>query len=494
MNLLQKLKETTLAIVPVMLIVLILHLTVTPLPAYILVSFFAGSLLVILGLGFFLTGVDLAIVPAGSMLGSALTRTRKLPLILLVILIVGFIITIAEPNLRVQGDLVQTVTGTIKSSSLIFSVALGIGLALSLAIARILFQIPYRIIVILSYGSALLLASRVSAVFVALAFDSSGAATGPLTVPFFIALGIGVASVRSDRTAEDDSFGSTGIAAIGPILAVIVLGFFRGDGNTLPLPVIAVAAVPQTLFAVYRAKILPILAEVALALGPLSLLLLVFQMTLLKLPPAQIRRIAMGMGYTFIGLSLFFLGAYTAFIPAGTEIGKGLGALSFNWILIPVGCLLGAVIVCAEPAIWVLTEQVEEVSGGNIRKPLLLAALAIGVSGAVGLSMWRVLAQFSIWYLLIPLFTLALSLSFFSPKLFTAIAFDSGGVATGPMSSTFILTLTIGASLSSGGNPATDAFGLIAMIAIAPPVSIQLLGFLFHRKELYMRKEAKIGI
>lgn len=520
MNLRQKLSETALAIGPVVAIVIALHATVAPISASTVASFVAGALLVVAGLGVFLAGVDLAIVPSGSLIGAALTRTRNLPAILLSVFAAGFIITLAEPNLKVQGDLVESVTGVLGSMTLVLAVSAGIALFLALGMSRILLQIPYKLIIVLAYGAALLLASRASPMFVAIAFDSSGAATGPLTVPFFIALGLGVSSVRGGRNADDDSFGTTGIAAIGPILAMTVLAFvlFSGSNQAVDSAVLSGTDAPQQASAAApavageaspaRAQVdalsalgsavsalgaeLPLQAKnVTLALAPLAALVAVFQKRLLRMPPAQMRRIVAGLVYTWIGLVLFFTGANTGFIPAGTELGAALGSPANQWILIPLGCLLGALIVCAEPAMWVLTAQVEEVSAGNIRKAVLLTTVAIGVAVGVGLSMWRVLEGFSVWYLIAPAFLLAMALTFAAPKLFVSIAFDSGSVATGPVSSTLILPLTLGASLASGGNPAVDGFGLIAMIAVTPPISIQLLGILFHAKELKARSRAK---
>ncbi len=523
MNLKQKLSETALAIVPVVIIIIALHVTIAPISVTTLVSFIAGAVVVIFGLGIFLAGVDLAIVPSGSLIGAALTRTRNLPAILLSVFAAGFIITLAEPNLKVQGGLVESVTGVIGSMSLVIAVSAGLALFLALGMGRILLQIPYKLIIVLSYGTVLLLASRVSPMFVAIAFDSSGAATGPLTVPFFIALGLGVSSVRGGKKADDDSFGTTGIAAIGAIFAVTVLAFALSGGaessgassSTATAEVASKTAVvsqadaldatpdgaqdgaagsadsgPEHSTSPFREAFSALLAalpqqakNVTIALAPLAVLIALFQKVLLRMPPAQIRRIVAGLLYTWIGLVLFFTGANTGFIPAGTEIGVVLGEPSRQWILVPLGCVLGALIVCAEPAMWVLTAQVEEVSAGNIRKPVLLAAVAIGVACGVGLSMWRVIEGFSVWYLFAPAFLLAMALTFVTPKLFVSIAFDSGSVATGPVSSTLILPVTLGAALSSGGNPATDGFGLIAMIAVTPPISIQILGIGFHAKE-----------
>ncbi len=508
MNFKRKLFETSLAIVPVAIIIIVLNITVAPVPLSTALSFGLGSVFVILGLSIFLAGVDLAIVPSGSLIGAALTRTRNLPALLGVALVSGFIITLAEPNINVQGDLVEAVTQIITSRALVVSVSLGVGIFLALGMGRIILQIPYKLIVVLAYALALFLASRVAPMFVAIAFDSSGASTGPLTVPFFIALGLGVSSVRGGKKADDDSFGTTGIAAIGAILAITTLAFILSRGSnadaTLAADYIpeAFATLPtlensapfftllrgacSTLFRSFPFEAV----SVSFSLGPLAILVIIFQLVLLHMPPAQMRRIVIGLIYAWIGLVLFFAGANTGFIPAGTALGQALGGPDKQWILIPLGCILGALIVTAEPAMWVLTTQVEEVSAGNIRKPVLLTTVAIGVATGVGLTMWRVIAGFNVWFLIAPTFLLAMALTFVTPKLFVSIAFDSGSVATGPISSTLILPLTLGAALASGGNPATDGFGLIAMIAVFPPISIQILGILFHAKERIMAKHA----
>ena len=536
MNLLHKLKETCTAVLPICAIVLILGTTIAPLGAGILVPFCVGSFFLIIGLSVFLTGADLGIVPAGSYMGAKLTRTKMMPLILGTGLIIGFLITIAEPDLLVLGNQVETVTGgidsipTIPGRAMILAVALGVGIFVALGLARTLFQIPYRMVLIVGYALTFALASQVDNVFVAIAFDSGGATTGPMTVPFIIALGVGIAAVRGDKNAVEDSFGYTGIASIGPILAVTILGFMlsgnaHGGASTMQsaaqsaaqsttqatavaqaaaqnaAEAVATSAAALTSVALTSAahaastNPLAVFAEafalipgearnVFTALFPLFAIIVVFQFALLKFPPQLFKRVSLGFFYAFLGLVFFFVGTELAFVPAGKALGAALGMLEYKWILIPIGVVLGAVVVCAEPAVWVLTEQVEEVSGGNIRKPVLLATLSIGVAASVGLSMCRVLWGFSIWYLLVPFYALAIALTFFTPKLFTAIAYDSGGVASGPMASTFILSLTLGASVAVGGDPATDGFGVIAMVAATPLVAIQILGMLYHRMEV----------
>ena len=501
MNLLHKIRETSNAVLPICAIVIALGMTVAPLSPALLGSFAIGSLVLIGGLSLFLTGAELGIIPAGTHMGAKLTRTRNMPFILAAGLLVGFVITVAEPDLLVLGGQVEDVTGSIPSRSLVFAVAIGVGTFVAVSLARVLLQVRYRIILIVGYLAVFALAGTVGEVFVAIAFDSGGATTGPMTVPFIIALGIGVAAVRGDKNAIEDSFGYTGIASIGPILAVAALGVIIGNGGSSEAASRAVEASavagPAQDAAFSLERILGGLAHEApgvarnvfVALMPLYAIIMLFQAFLLKLPPQQLKRVSLGFLYAFLGLILFFLGADTAFVPAGKELGVALGSLGYRWILIPIGCALGAVVVCAEPAVWVLTEQVEEASGGNIRKPVLLTALAIGVAVSVGLSMCRVLFGFSIWYLLVPFYLAAIALTFVTPPLFTAIAFDSGGVASGPMASTFILSLTLGASVASGEDPARGGFGVIAMVAATPLVAIQILGWLYSIKEKRVARE-----
>lgn len=495
MNLMHKLRETCVAVLPICAIVIVLGTTVAPLTIGFLGAFCAGSAVLILGLTIFLTGADLGIVPAGSFIGAKLTRTRAMPLILGSGLAIGFLITIAEPDLLVLGRQVETVTGSIPARALILAVALGVGVFSAIALARVLFQIPYRLVIIAGYALVFALASRTDAAFVAIAFDSGGATTGPMTVPFIIALGVGIAAVRGDKNALEDSFGYTGIASIGPIIAVSLLGFFMGgSGGSIPgagttahgvasYNGAAEIAVSGGIIADLLRTILSEAKGVFAALIPLYAIIVLFQIFLLKLPKELFRRLSLGFLYAYIGLVLFFVGAATAFVPAGKALGAAIAALRHNWIIIPIGALLGAVVVCAEPAVWVLTEQVEEASGGNIRRTVLLATLATGVAISVGLSMCRVIFGFSVWYLLAPFYALALALTFFAPRLFTAIAFDSGGVASGPMASTFILSFTLGASSAVGAAAAMDGFGVIAMVASTPLVAIQVLGIVYRRRE-----------
>jgi hypothetical protein len=505
MNLLQKFKETLSSVLPIMVIVLILGLTVVHLEHAVLIRFVAGGLLVILGLTVFLLGVDIGIMPIGERSGAALTAKRNLPLLLAVSFVIGFLVTIAEPDVQVLADQIRSVSSGVHKWGLVLMIAAGIGIFVALGLLRTVTSFSLSILLIVSYIIIFILAFFSPLEFQGVAFDAGGATTGPMTVPFIMSLGVGVAAVRSKEqkglgsSSEDDSFGLTGIASIGPIAAVCLYGiiFARINPASAEQAVSTVRNADGAVSAGYGTaggvgeilRVFPdliptVTKEVSMALAPLFVMFLVFQFFLLKMPPYQVRRIIKGMVYAFAGLVIFLIGVNGGFMPAGRGLGEMLGFHASDsplWtaLVVGVGFLFGAVVVCAEPAVWVLTDQVESISGGTIKRKVMLAALSIGVGFSIALAMLRVLYRFSLWYILIPGYAIALLLTLKSSKLFTGIAFDSGGVASGPMTSTFILSFTLGVSSASGGNPATDAFGVIALVAMTPLIAIQVLGILF---------------
>ena len=476
---LEKFKESLISVIPIMGMVLLLHLTVAPLGTA-LPQFLIGGVLLILGLSVFLVGAEVGVLPVGQKTGAALTSRRNLLLMLVVGFLVGFFITVAEPDVWVLAAQVAGVDPGIRPVMLVSMIAIGVGLFVAVAMGRIILQIPLRLLLLVFYLLVFVCAFATEPAFVGIGFDAGGATTGPMTVPFIMALGVGVAAVRGGRAA-DDSFGFVGLASIGPIIAVLVMGmfFYGGSQQTASAPV---SSGELSLAAHFLHLVPEVALEVVTALGPLVVLFFLFQVFLLHMPPSGVARMLKGLIYTFLGLICFFVGVKGGFMPVGTALG-GLIAGDYSWLLIPVGLLTGMVVVCAEPAVWVLTDQVEQVSGGHIRKRLMLGTLSLGVGVAVAIAMFRVSTGTSIWYFLVPGYVLALLLTFFCPQMFTAIAFDSGGVASGPMASTFILAFTLGASSALGGNPITDAFGVIAMIAMTPLIAIQVLGILFHHKE-----------
>lgn len=490
MNLTVKLKETTASIVPIMIIVIILGCTAAPLGGELLLQFIIGGIQAIIGLTLFLVGVDMGILPIGTAVGAALVKKRNLVLLLSAAFITGFFVTAAEPDVQVLADQIMSVSPDINKLQLVLMISAGIGLFTTIGLLRTVLSIPLHWVLILSYGFTFMLAAFTPAKFLAVAFDSGGATTGPMTVPFIMALGVGVAAVRG---RDNDSFGLTGIASIGPIGAVLLFGIMSGNSSGTVEKAAEETAAGMAVFY----SILPgVFSEVLKALLPLTVLFIVFQITLVKMPPLQVRKMIKGIIYSLFGLILFLTGVKGGFMPAGTKLGEILGTFSmqsesvdgYTILLVAVGLILGAAVVCAEPAVWVLTNQVEEVSGGTVKRRLLLIALSAGVALSIGLSMIRVILGFSIWWYLIPGYAAALTLTFFCPRMFTAVAFDSGGVASGPMTSTFILSFTLGAAIAYGGNPVTDAFGVIALVAMTPLITIQIVGLVFRNK---MQKNEK---
>ncbi len=486
MNLGTKFKETISSVVPIMAIVIILGLTAAPLGLNLILLFIVGGVMVIIGLTLFLAGVDLGILPIGEAAGAALVNKRNLALLLSVAFVTGFFITSAEPDVQVLADQIRSVNNAIDKTQLILMISAGVGFFVAIGLLRTVLSIPLNIVLAVSYAFVFFLAFLTPDEFVPVAFDSGGATTGPMTVPFIMALGLGVAAVRGN---DDDSFGLTGVASVGPITAVIVFGLMAGSGSEAP--VAEAAAESSSVLGAFFALLPEVFAEVVNALLPLAVLFVIFQITLVKMPPIQVHKMIKGLVYSFIGLIFFLAGVKGGFMPAGTTLGERLGALAmsaegingYTVLLVIVGLFLGAVVVCAEPAVWVLTDQVEEISGGTVKRRILLTALSAGVAVSIGLAMVRVMAGFSIWWYIVPGYLLSIIMSFFCPKMFTAIAFDSGGVASGPMTSTFILSFTLGAAAArEGGNPITDAFGVVALVAMTPLIAIQIVGLIFLGK------------
>ena len=441
-----------------------------------LITFTIGAVLLVLGIGLFNMGADLAMTPMGTHVGAGLSKQRKLSLLLSVCFVLGVLITVAEPDLQVLARQVSTVmNGTL----LIWTVGIGVGSFLLVAILRIVFKRRLGSILMLFYmllfALALLLAVNENLDLMPLAFDSGGVTTGPITVPFIMALGVGISSVLGNRKSTENSFGLVALCSIGPILAVLMLGIFSTDTMAYEVPDYTVGSDILGSFlhaAGHTAK------EVALALGLIVVFFLICQAIFLKLPKRQLLRIGIGVLFTYAGLVIFLTGVNVGFMPIGYQMGYGLGQLE-PWMLILFGLVMGMLVVLAEPAIHVLNNQVEEVTGGLVSKRSMMLGLCVGVGASIALSMLRMVFDFSLVYYVIPGYFISLALSLFVPPVYTAIAFDSGGVASGPMTSGFILPFATGVCVCVQGSDAVlrDAFGVVALVAMTPLITIQLLGF-----------------
>ena len=472
-----KIKEALVSALPVTLIVYILAMTpLVNLSAVELITFSVGAVLLIFGIGLFNLGADIAMTPMGIHMGSGLSKQKKLGLLLTVCFVMGMLITVAEPDLQV---LAKQVSAVMNGTVLIYAVGLGVGAFLVVSVLKIVFKVSLSQILMLFYmllfALALMLVVSGNGNLLPLSFDSGGVTTGPITVPFIMALGVGIAGILGDRRSKENSFGLVALCSVGPVLAVLVLGIFSSADMQYQVPDYSVSQDVLSAFlhtAGHTAK------EVAVALGMIVACFVICQFAFLKLPRRRLLRIALGVVFTYLGLVIFLTGVNVGFMPIGFKLGVALSELN-EVILVIFGLIIGVLVVLAEPAIHVLNAQVENITGGLVSKKSMMTGLCIGVGSAIALSMIRIIFDFSLVYYVIPGYFISLALSLFVPPVYTAIAFDSGGVASGPMTSGFILPFATGVCLALQGEAAVlaDAFGVVALVAMAPLITIQLLGF-----------------
>lgn len=490
-----KMREAITSVFPITAIVLMLCFTIAPISNNMLVSFAFGAIMLIVGMAFFTLGADTAMTPIGNKVGACITRSKSLWIIVFVSFLLGVIITVSEPDLQVLANQVPTIPNAV----IILAVALGVGVFLVIAMLRILIGIRISWLLIGFYMIVFLLATQVPKDFWAVAFDSGGVTTGPMTVPFIMALGVGVSSIRSDRHAGDDSFGLVALSSIGPIIAVLVLGLvYPAEGSYIPVETPNIETSKDSIMLFLEA--LPhYMKEVAMALAPIVVFFYAFNLFIIKLGKRPLLRITVGLVFTYIGLVLFLTGVNVGFSPVGNYIGKMIGSTQYFWVLVPIAMIIGYFIVAAEPAVHVLNKQVETMTAGSIPEKAMGLSLSLGVAVSLALAMTRVITGISVMHFLIPGYAIALGLTFVTPKIFTAIAFDSGGVASGPMTATFLLPFAMGACEAIGGidRIVTDAFGVVAMVAMTPLITIQILGVIHKfksRREDEARKRIQIHI
>ncbi len=486
----EKMGESLKAVLPVAGIVLLLSFTVAPVPAGILLEFLAGAALLLIGMMFFTLGAELSMTPMGERTGGSLAKSRKLWLIMVMGFLLGFVVTVSEPDLQVLANQVPSIPNQV----LILAVAGGVAAFLVLALLRMLFKVPLSPVLIVSYLLAMTAALFVPEDFLAVAFDSGGVTTGPMTVPFIMAFGVGISSVRNDERAAEDSFGLVALCSVGPILMVLLLGIlYHPDGGDYAGSVLLTAADSVELGRLFTSSIPHYMGEILISLLPVLLFFIVFQIFFLKMERRALLKIVIGLVYTYVGLVVFLTGANVGFMPAGNYLGRILAAMPHRWIIVPVGMVIGYFIVMAEPAVYVLMKQVEELTDGAVSGAAMKLSLSLGVAVSVGLAMSRVLTGLNILWYVIPGYGLALLLSFFVPRMFTAIAFDSGGVASGPMTAAFLLPFAMGACQAAGGSLVRDAFGVVAMVAMTPLLTIQGLGLIYRWKSRLGQRPDQVG-
>ena len=479
-----KLKEVLSSVLPITIIVLILNFTLTPLETPLIIRFLIGATFIIFGLTIFLIGVDIGITPIGNNMGATVVRTNKLWFVAIAGLILGFFISVAEPDLHILAGQVDSVTsGLISKGSIVVVVSIGIAIMLAIGLIRIVFNFPLYKLLTIIYGFIFILAFLCAPEFLAISFDASGATTGALTVPFILALAMGVSKMKKDsKASEKDSFGLVAIASTGAILSVMLMSIISSTDEITGS--LEQENVSDLIIYPFIHEIPKITGEIVIALFPVLVLFIIFQKTSFKLSKREVRKILFGILFTFIGLVLFLVGVNAGFMDVGAAVGYSVASLDNKLYVVLVGFILGVVTILAEPAVYVLTHQIEDVTSGYVRRKVVMFTLAIGVGIAVALSMIRILIpELQLWQYLLPGYIISIAMSYFVPKLFVGIAFDSGGVASGPMTATFILAYAQGAAESiEGANVLVDGFGMIAMVAMTPLIALQILGFIFKLK------------
>lgn len=481
----EKLKEVLSAVLPITVIVIILNFTIAPIETHLFIKFLLGALFIIIGLTIFLFGVDLGITPIGTHMGKTIAKSNKVWIVVIAGLVLGFVISIAEPDLHILANQVDAVSsGVITKFSIVVVVSVGIAVLLTTGLLRILYNVALSKLLAVLYTIIFVLAIFSSSEFLAISFDASGATTGALTVPFMLALAWGVSSMKKGgKNSEEDSFGLVGIASSGAIIAVLLMNVItRADKISGKLP--EDSFISDSIFEGFLHEIPKLAKEITIALLPVLVLFLIFNFLSFKLSRKAFNKIVKGLIYTFIGLVLFLAGVNAGFMDVGSLVGLKIATLGKPWVIVLIGFVVGFFTILAEPAVHVLTHQIEDVTSGYIKRKVVLSALSIGVGFAVSLAMLKIIVpEIQLWHYLLPSYIIAIIMAQYAPKLFVGIAFDSGGVASGPMTATFILAFTQGtAEAIEHADVMIDGFGVIAMVAMAPLITLQILGFIFKRK------------
>ena len=496
MEIVEKTKETAMSVFPISALVALLGLTVADLPSALVAWFLAGSVLVVIGLSLFLMGVDLGISRVGERCGAALTARKSAALMAAVAFAIGVVVTAAEPDIQVFGGQVAGAFSNIAKGDVVFSISIGVGVFLSLGVLRTVLGVPLKAALLVFYAAALAMLAFSPRAMAGVAFDSGGATTGPLTVPFILALGLGVSAVRADR---DGGFGLTGIASAGPLVAMLAYAMLKRDAAEVAAETSeAGAAAAAATFGLNAKVAADALHDVAVSVLPLYAMAWLMQIFLIRMTRRQMARVTVGFAEAAIGLFVFLLGVHCGFGEAGLELGLSLGGKIASggaaWFagVLAIALFTGAVVVCAEPAVWVLGDQVEQASGGMVRRKALFAFLAGATALAVALAVVRSACGFALAWILVPGYALALAMMAFCPNIFTGIAFDSGGVASGPLTTTFVLSFTLG--VAQGCGRGGDAFGVVALVAMMPLVAIQAMGIAIEARRRSAAREGEVAL
>lgn len=480
-----KLKESALSILPFFAIIIVLYLVFLPFGLWSFCGLLLATLCMILGMSLFNIGVDMSTMKMGGYVGSHLSGSRKLTFMCILSFILGFIVTIAEPDLMV---LAEQVPGISSKWVILITVSAGTGIFLLLSTIRTIFRLSIKVMLAISYGIALILCIFAPVNFLPLAFDTMGVTTGSVSVPFIMAFGLGICAVRGGKNNQEDGFGLIALASIGPVIAILIVSMFISGNATTDTTIVSLASTSGELFASFGANLLSYLREVFIVIIPIFVFFLIYNYKFLKLPKSALFRIFIGLIYTYLGLVIFLMGVSTGYLPTADILGRTIATGDTKWWLIPISLVMGFTFVFAEPAVHVLNKQVEDITGGVISRKSMLIGLSIGVGVAMLIIVARALFAIPFMWICAPLVLILIILSIFTPDLFEGIAFDSGGVAAGSLTASFVLPFVIGVCTTFGLDSMLFAFGSIAIVAIIPTIVIQIMGI---RYQAYLNKQNK---
>ena len=495
---LNKLKSSLLSVIPVVTVVFVLHFTkASVFTGKELTVFGISSALIVIGMCLFNIGAESSMQKMGEFIGSTVTKRRSIWFLILIFFLFGLFVTIAEPDLNV---LAEQATSDISSKIfLMISVGIGVGIFLVIGAIRILFQKSLKLWLLAFYGLMFALCCLIDKVHIPLSLDSGGVTTGPITVPFILAVGVGIASSRAGNKQNADSFGLVAFCSIGPILVVLILSLLLRDfSSTFNLESIDQSLLTGTIISPFLNTLLGLdgsLIRVTISILPVLVFFFLYDYLFLKLPKRKLVGLLIGALFVYFGLIIFITSVEAGFLPIGQKLGFNIANLNTN-VLVIIGAVLGLTAVLAEPAVHVLTGQIEKITEGSVNKIAVFITIAVGNALAVALAMLRVKYGFDLMYIIVPGYVIAFFISFIVPDICSAIAFDAGGVVSGPMNSTFILPFAIGACYAINGSSKassaimTDAFGTIGIVALMPLLLIQMLGLFATIK---IKSEQKIA-
>lgn len=466
-----KLRESFFLIFPITIAICVIALCfgINDINVFLVLS--VSAILLILGMSLFLIGADTSMSELGQNIGATLSKSKKIWLMVLLSFAMGFVITFAEPDLMVLATQVKNFSTLSSVWLFILVVSLGVGMFLMLAILKLLFKWKLSTILIISYALIFILSFFVPQQFMPLSFDSGSVTTGPISVPFLVSFGLGLSAVRGGNN-QDDSFGLIALCSTGPILSVMILSMFLGQNPSTGVgdTIVANAITMQN----FGQSFLHYIKDVAIVIAPLIIIFLLFQIFAFKFPKQQVKRTIVGFILTYVGVVLFLTGIECGYMNLGLLLGETISNLSNNWISLPIGLVLGALAILAEPALQVLKKRVEDITGGVIKQKVILISMSVGVACAVSFAVLQALLGFNLLFVLLPVYIICLSLAVYNTKLFTAVAFDSGGVATGAMAVSFILPFVTGLSAENA-----NGFGTVGLIAAFPILTMQILGMIY---------------